>query len=74
MSGRQVASGFVEELTVISVDGTRLHVEIHGRADAPTIVLTHGVLCALGFWRHQIAALSTDYRVVAFDHRGHGRR
>lgn len=58
---------------VFSADGTRLHVEIHGLEDAPTIVLAHGVLCALGFWRHQIAALRGEYRVVVFDHRGHGR-
>jgi pimeloyl-ACP methyl ester carboxylesterase len=24
-------------------------------------------------WAHQIADLATDYRVIAFDHRGHGR-
>ncbi|WP_210744336.1 alpha/beta fold hydrolase [Nocardia flavorosea] len=58
---------------VRSADGTRLHVEIHGRADAPTIVLTHGVLCSLGFWRRQITDLRAGHRVVAFDHRGHGR-
>lgn len=66
-------AGPVEVRQIPSADGTRLHVEIHGPGDAPTIVLTHGVLCALGFWRHQIAALSAEYRVVAFDHRGHGR-
>lgn len=58
---------------VRSADGTRLHVEIYGRADAPTIVLTHGVLCSLGFWRHQITGLRAAHRIVAFDHRGHGR-
>lgn len=63
----------VRERVIRSADGTGLHVEIHGPADAPTIVLVHGVLCALGFWRNQIAALSGEYRVVAFDHRGHGR-
>ncbi|OBA43907.1 hypothetical protein A5789_10055 [Nocardia sp. 852002-51101_SCH5132738] len=67
------APGRVEERQVRSADGARIHVEIHGPAGAPTIVLAHGVLCALGFWRNQIAALSGEYRVVAFDHRGHGR-
>src|SRR5690606_14849589 len=63
----------VEVRTVSSSDGTRLHVEIRGRTDAPTIVLSHGVLCALRFWRHQIHQLSTEFRVVAYDQRGHGR-
>lgn len=47
--------------------------QIYGPEDAATIVLTHGILCSLDFWRNQIEALSADYRVVAFDHRGHGR-
>lgn len=62
-----------EVLDVRSKDGTRIHTEAYGPADAPTIVLTHGILCELGFWRNQIRDLSGDYRVVAFDHRGHGR-
>ena len=62
-----------EVLDVRSKDGTRIHTEAYGPADAPTIVLAHGILCELGFWRNQIRDLSDDYRVVAFDHRGHGR-
>ncbi|MEZ5150009.1 alpha/beta fold hydrolase [Rhodococcus zopfii] len=58
---------------VRSVDGTRLHTEIHGPDDAPTIVLAHGILCSTLFWRNQIRDLSEDFRVVAYDHRGHGR-
>ncbi|HLS79206.1 MAG TPA: alpha/beta hydrolase [Nocardia sp.] len=61
-----------EVVEVRGADGTLLHTEIHGRQDAPTIVLAHGVLCNLTFWRKQIAELSTEFRVVAFDHRGHG--
>ncbi|MFI7188185.1 alpha/beta fold hydrolase [Nocardia nova] len=73
--GRQrvSADGPVQVRRIRSADGTRLHVEIHGPVDGPTIVLTHGVLCALGFWRNQIAALCGEFRVVSFDHRGHGR-
>jgi len=66
------SGGPVEVAEVRAPDGTRLHVEIYGRPDAPTIVLTHGVLCDLTFWRKQIADLSDEFRVVAFDHRGHG--
>lgn len=68
----QTRRGPVEVTEVRGADGTRLYAEIHGRADAPTIVLTHGVLCDLAFWRKQIADLGEEFRVVAFDHRGHG--
>jgi pimeloyl-ACP methyl ester carboxylesterase len=58
---------------VAAPDGTALHAEVFGPEDAPTIVLTHGWTCALGFWTLQIQELSRDYRVVGWDLRGHGR-
>jgi pimeloyl-ACP methyl ester carboxylesterase len=60
-------------LTVRAADGTPLHAEVFGPADGYPIVLTHGITCAIRAWAHQIADLATDYRVIAFDHRGHGR-
>ncbi|MET0705138.1 MAG: alpha/beta hydrolase [Mycobacterium sp.] len=54
-------------------DGTRLHTEVFGPEDGYPIVLAHGITCAIRVWREQIADLSADYRVIAFDHRGHGR-
>jgi pimeloyl-ACP methyl ester carboxylesterase len=59
---------------VHAFDGTILHAEVFGPEDAPTIVLAHGWTEALRFWVHQIADLSReDFRVVAYDLRGHGR-
>jgi pimeloyl-ACP methyl ester carboxylesterase len=60
-------------LTVRAVDGTPLHAEVFGPSDGYPIVLTHGITCAIRVWAYQIADLATDYRVIAFDHRGHGR-
>jgi len=54
-------------------DGIRLHAEVFGPEDGYPIVLAHGITCALRVWAYQIADLSKDYRVIAFDHRGHGR-
>jgi pimeloyl-ACP methyl ester carboxylesterase len=58
---------------VRSKDGIRLHTEVFGPEDGYPIVLAHGIACALRVWAYQIADLSTDYRVIAFDHRGHGK-
>jgi pimeloyl-ACP methyl ester carboxylesterase len=58
--------------TVRSADGTPLHVEEFGPADAPTVVLVHGWTCALRFWTCQIQPLQADHHVVAYDLRGHG--
>ncbi len=60
-------------MAVRAADGTRLHAEVFGPADGYPIVLAHGITCAIRVWGHQIADLAADYRVIAYDHRGHGR-
>jgi pimeloyl-ACP methyl ester carboxylesterase len=60
-------------LIVRAVDGTPLHAEVFGPPDGYPIVLTHGIMCAIRAWAYQITDLATDYRVIAFDHRGHGQ-
>ena len=58
---------------VRSADGTRLHTEVYGPDDGYPIVLAHGITCAIRVWANQLIDLSRDYRVIAYDHRGHGR-
>lgn len=60
-------------VSVRSKDGIRLHAEVFGPADGYPVVLAHGITCAIRVWAYQIADLAKDYRVIAFDHRGHGR-
>ena len=60
-------------MTVRSKDGIHLHAEVFGPEDGYPIVLAHGITCAIRVWAYQITDLSSDYRVIAFDHRGHGR-
>ncbi|MFH9348805.1 alpha/beta fold hydrolase [Kitasatospora sp. NPDC017646] len=63
----------VEELSIRSADGIRLHAEAHGRPGAPTVVLSHGWTCSTAFWAPVIRQLADRYRVVAYDQRGHGQ-
>ncbi len=68
-----------ERAGVTTPDGVRLHVETAGSPDAPvTVVLAHGWTCSTRSWHHQFAGLpgvlgADGVRVVAYDHRGHGR-
>ena len=60
-------------IVVHSADGTRLHTEVFGPAGGAPVVLAHGITCSIRFWSQQIANLSRDFRVIAYDHRGHGQ-
>jgi pimeloyl-ACP methyl ester carboxylesterase len=54
--------------------GRTLVREIEGPPDAPTVVLLHGLGATAGLnWFASFQPLRTRYRVIAIDHRGHGR-
>lgn len=57
---------------VRSSDGTELHAEVTGPADAPTLLLCHGYALSMAAWHHQRRDLAGRFRVVAYDQRGHG--
>src|SRR5947209_7968104 len=53
------------KLDVVAPDGTRLHVDVLGPDDKPTVVLVHGWTCCREFWAPQLNALAEQYRLVA---------
>ena len=53
-----------------SFDGTRLTVFDGGNPDGPTIMLVNGLGGNVTSWRHAIADLSLDFRIVTWDYRG----
>jgi pimeloyl-ACP methyl ester carboxylesterase len=60
-------------MIVHSAEGTRLLTEVFGPPHGYPIVLAHGITCSLKVWHEQINDLARDFRVIAYDHRGHGR-
>ena len=73
-----VGDGCIER-TVTTTDGVRLAVRDYSadRADAPTVVLLHGLLLTQDSWEPQLCQLRRRWgsriRIITYDHRGHGR-
>jgi 3-oxoadipate enol-lactonase len=49
-----------------------VHHVVEGPPDRPVIVLSHAIGTDLSIWDAQVAALAPAWRVVRYDHRGHG--
>jgi pimeloyl-ACP methyl ester carboxylesterase len=49
-----------------------LGVAVSDAGDGPPVVLLHGLGCGHRMWFHQIRALRSRFRVIAYDQRGHG--
>lgn len=54
-------------------DGCRLAFRWDGPADAPVLMLSNSLGTDMGMWDPQIERWSADFRVLRYDHRGHGR-
>jgi pimeloyl-ACP methyl ester carboxylesterase len=54
-------------------DGSELQVEIHGRRDAPTIVLTHGWGLNSTAWYYAKRELGRHFRLIVWDQPGLGK-
>jgi non-heme chloroperoxidase len=71
--GRATVSEF-RNRHVETADGVRLNVVEAGRPDGPPIVFVHGIASSWKAWERVLAApeLTSRYRLIAFDLRGHG--
>jgi 3-oxoadipate enol-lactonase/4-carboxymuconolactone decarboxylase len=55
-----------------TLDSIRLYYRLEGVPGRPVVVLAHSLGCDHGMWEPQIAALTARFRVLRYDHRGHG--
>lgn len=56
----------------IKANNINIEYTLTGKEDAPAIVLSHSLACNLCMWNPQLEMLKKDYRVLAYDTRGHG--
>lgn len=57
----------------VAVNGVSLHYGVSGPEGAPWVTLSHSIAADLSFWDAQAAALSSRFRVLRYDTRGHGK-
>jgi 3-oxoadipate enol-lactonase len=55
-----------------NANGIEVNYELHGKEGAPWLTLSHSLACSVRMWDPQIAALKDEYRILAYDTRGHG--
>ena len=56
-----------------TANGIRIHCEVSGPDSAPWLVLSNSLATNLGMWDAQARELSTSFRVLRYDQRGHGK-
>ena len=57
----------------ISINNLSVSYNDHGPDDAPVIIFIHGFPLNKSMWDIQVEALKENYRVIAYDIRGHGK-
>ncbi len=67
-----------EGTSVLRTEGSdvkpvEVHYTIEGPQDAPALILSGSVGSSMEMWLPQREALSDEYRVISYDHRGHGK-
>jgi len=56
----------------ITANGISVNYTLDGPASAPVVMLSHSLATDLSMWDPQMKALTTRYRVLRYDTRGHG--
>src|SRR5581483_11431866 len=51
----------------------RTHYQIDGPPDAPWLIFSNSLGTTLGMWEGQVRAMSSKWRLLRYDTRGHGQ-
>ena len=56
----------------LTANGISIHYQIEGPENAPVVLLSHSLAANTTMWERQMPTLTSHYRVVRYDTRGHG--
>jgi 3-oxoadipate enol-lactonase len=57
----------------VEVNGIRIHYRLDGPPGAPWLTFSNSLFTDLSLWDDQVAALQDAFRILRYDHRGHGQ-
>ena len=60
-------------MTTADINGCKLNYQVEGKEGAPWITFSHALCNNLSLWDGQVDALKDNYRILRYDHRGHGK-
>src|ERR1700736_6984073 len=60
-------------MPIAHVNGTHIHYQIEGQANAPALVLSNSLGTTFSMWDEQMPELRKHFRVLRYDTRGHGQ-
>src|ERR1700719_1628259 len=60
-------------MPIAHVNGTHIHYQIEGQANAPALVLSNSLGTNFSMWDAQMPELQKHFRVLRYDTRGHGQ-
>ena len=63
----------VREGYAVAIDGSPIYYRVLGREDGPTLALCDGIGCDGYVWKYLVPELASEYRMVHWHYRGHGR-
>src|SRR5919202_6359055 len=55
------------------MSSVEVYYELTGSADSPVLVLAGPLGSTLHIWQPHVESLATEFQVLRYDHRGHGR-
>lgn len=60
-------------MPIIDSDGSPIYAEVAGRDDAPALLLSNSLGTTLEMWDEQVTPFTKHFRIIRYDHRGHGK-